>query len=441
MRFLENSLFIFAILIFVAFGYFTFFNVYQTDDYIFSFFTRKFGFFGAACDLYLHWGGRYFGYSLNLLNPVALDSENLLPKIYPMLLMVLFITVVAVNFREFFGYSLADSFKKSFLFFFFYTVLLLSLPEHFFWITGSNIYFLPVIFSGILLFCLKKFHSGKEKGWLYISMILIVLTIGNNEIIALILEGSLLVNYFYRRNKAHLLLAIVSTVCLFASFLAPGNFGRMAENNDEFIILWAKRAVFLIMNLFHLTLKCILILPLFIKVFEKELMEISARFDRKNLIVVWVISFIPMIFLAFLMNRIGRQFENIQVFYFLTSAVLVVSFFNVKLKKFWWMSLLVLILPKIHVFPDKFSAFDFNFNMYDIGNELFKTDLAKYDGEIADRIDRIRTSRTDSVVVPKISEVPKVLYFDELSALGEPKSYTNDQLEKYFQKKSITVEK
>ena len=170
MRFLENSLFIFAILIFVAFGYFTFFNVYQTDDYIFSFFTRKFGFFGAACDLYLHWGGRYFGYSLNLLNPVALDSENLLPKIYPMLLMVLFITVVAVNFREFFGYSLADSFKKSFLFFFFYTVLLLSLPEHFFWITGSNIYFLPVIFSGILLFCLKKFHSGKEKGWLYISM-------------------------------------------------------------------------------------------------------------------------------------------------------------------------------------------------------------------------------------------------------------------------------
>lgn len=429
-----------AITIFVVFGYFSFFNVYQTDDYIFSFFTRKFGFLGAVADLYLHWGGRYFGYSLNLLNPVAIDSQNMLPKVYPMLLMVSFIAVVSLNFREFFKYSLSDSVKKAFLFFFFYTVLLLNISEHYFWITGSTVYFLPVIFAGFLLFCLKKLHDGREKVWLYISLILIVLAIGNNEIIALILEGLLMANFYFRKTKTNLLFLVVSTICILISFLAPGNFGRMAENTDPLFILWLKRFVFFAVDLFHLTLKSILILPLFVKVFEKELKEIIANSCRKNLILLWGISFVPIVFLAFLMNGIGRQFENIMIYYFVLSSVLVVSF-HVDFKKFWWISALVLLVPRIHIFPDQYSHFDFNFNLYDIGNDLAKTDLAKFEDQVNDRIFRIQSSSKDSVVVPKISVVPKVLYFDELSALGEPKSYTNDQLEKYFKKKSITTEK
>jgi ABC-type iron transport system FetAB ATPase subunit len=55
------------------------------------------------------------------------------------------------------------------------------------------------------------------------------------------------------------------------------------------------------------------------------------------------------------------------------------------------------------------------------------------------RISLIQNSKEDSLKIDKIREVPKILYFDELSSAKEEKKYVNDQLEKYFNKKSIVV--
>lgn len=145
MKVVQSIILFLAIILFIGLVYISFFNVYQTDDFIFAYSTHQLGLFRNIFDFYFNWGGRYFGYSLNMLTPLPYDKVGILPKVYPVLLITSFIGVLTLNFRYFFRYSFLKSLQKSFLFFFFYTILLVSLPEHYFWITGSNIYFYQLL--------------------------------------------------------------------------------------------------------------------------------------------------------------------------------------------------------------------------------------------------------------------------------------------------------
>ena len=101
MRTVQNITLFLSVLLLIGLVYFSFFNVYQTDDYIYSYGTKKLGFLGNVCDFYMHWGGRYFGYTINMLNPVSKDPFNILPKIYPVFLLTSFLTVIILNPFEF----------------------------------------------------------------------------------------------------------------------------------------------------------------------------------------------------------------------------------------------------------------------------------------------------------------------------------------------------
>lgn len=156
----------------------------------------------------MNWGGRYFGYSINTFNPLKFYKLSVLPKIYPVFLLTSFIGVVALNLSFFFKYSFLESLKKSFLFSFFYTLLLISLPEHYFWITGANIYFLPVIISGFLLFIFGKFRETGSTLFFYLSFLFIFILMGSNEIMALLLEGLLILFYIKKKTR----------VCYFSNY-------------------------------------------------------------------------------------------------------------------------------------------------------------------------------------------------------------------------------
>lgn len=69
--------------------------------------------------------------------------------------------------------------------------------------------------------------------------------------------------------------------------------------------------------------------------------------------------------------------------------------------------------------------------------ELVTTDLKEYEREMNERVDIIKNSPQDSVVVDKIKEIPRILYFDEMASEKEQETYVNDQLQKYFNKKYI----
>ncbi|WP_213277546.1 DUF6056 family protein [Chryseobacterium indologenes] len=435
MKKVQNIVLFLSILLIIGLAYISFFNVYQTDDYFCSYATRKLGLVQCFIDTYTQWGGRYFGYSLNMFNPVFYDSKTILPKIYPVFLMLSFIGVSALNFKEYFSYSLKESLKKGFLLFFFYTVLLVSLPEHYFWVTGSNIYFVPVILSGVLLYFFKKYEKTQRKIWFYLSALLIIILMGSNEILALILEGLLLVNYYQKRNKENLFLVLLGTIFLLVCFLAPGNFNRMGEV-ERGMVKWLKRIALFGADTAYVGLKVIAVLPLFIKVFEEELKRITAQITFKKAVLFWSVSLIPLLFTSYILTSVARQFESI-LFYFMLTFSLLLYFKFEKIKKFWWVSLLIVFLPELKVFPEKYSYFNIDYNGENIVMELLTTDLKEYEREMNERIDIIKNSSQDSVVVDKIKEVPRILHTDEMASVKEQETYVNDQLQKYFNKKYI----
>ncbi|WP_185288413.1 DUF6056 family protein [Chryseobacterium lactis] len=435
MKTVQNIVLFLSVILCIGLVYISMFNVYQTDDYMCAYGTRVEGLWGNFTHTYLYWGGRYFGYTVNMLNPVAYDINGIFPKVYPIFLMLSFIGVAALNFKAYFSYSPGEALKKSLMLFFFYTILLVSIPEHYFWITGSNIYFLPVILSGLLLYFFKKNEDTAKKIWFYLSLLLIVVLMGANEILALLLQGLLMVSYYQKRNKQNLIFLLTGTVFLLVSFLAPGNFNRMGETEDG-LLKWLKRVAVFGANTAYIAFKSLLVLPIFIKVFEKELKKNTQKITFQKAVSVWAVSLLPLLFTGFILNLIARQFENIIFYFFITFAVLLV-FKMEKIKQFWWVSFIIIFLPEFRVFPERYSYLNIDLNAANIATEIFTTDLAEYEREVDERIDLIRHCPKDSVVVKKVKVIPRILYFDEMASVNENETYVNDQLQKYFEKKYI----
>ncbi len=436
MKTVQNITLFLSVLLLIGLVYISFFNVYQTDDYIFSYSTTKLGLIGNAKDFYLNWGGRYFGYTINMFNPVAHDPDNIVPKIYPIFLIGSFITVVALNFRQYFRYSLPESFRKSVLLFFFYSIILASLPEHYYWFTGSNVYFLPVILSGILSLLYGQYLKKGSKIVLILIMLLIIILMGSNELIALLLLGILIFRSIQVSSRENLILLLIGIAGLLVSFLAPGNFKRLGDSTDVFLIKWLKKAAFFGFNAVYIFIKVIFLMPLFLVVFEKELNDLKEKTTFKKAFLIWIISFLPLLLLGYILNVIGRQFENIMFFYMMTLSLVLVYKYR-QMGKFWWVSLIIIFLPETDIFPKDYSNYNMDYNLNNFVREIFTTDFEKYDNEIENRISLLKNSKEDSLRIDRIKNVPKILYFDELSSVNEEKKYVNDQLEKYFHKKYI----
>ncbi len=435
MKKVQNIVLFLSIILCIGLVYISFFNVYQTDDYIWSYNTRRLGFAESFKETYLNWGGRYSGYGLSMLNPVFYDENGIVPKVYPLFLIFSFIGVSALNFKAYFNNSSGEALKKAFLLFFFYTVLLISLPEHYFWITGSNIYFLPVILAGLLLYFLKKKEDTGKKIWFYLSVLLIAVLMGSNEILALILEGLLLLACYRKRDRQNLLFLLAGSIFLLVNLLAPGNFNRMGEV-EYGIVKWLKRIGVFGANTVYIAIKSLLLLPLFLKIFEKELTRIRNTITFREALLFWGVSLIPLLFTGYILNTIARQFESILLYFFAMLSVLLI-FKLENIKKFWWAALLIIFLPELKVFPEKYISFNLDFNIDNIALEVLTTDLKEYQREMDERIELIKNSSEDSIVVDKIKVVPRVLYFGEMASVHEEETFVNDQLQKYFNKKYI----
>lgn len=294
---------------------------------------------------------------------------------------------------------------------------------------------MPVILSGLLLYFFKQNEDTAKKIWFYLSLLLIVVLMGANEILALLLQGLLMGSYYQKRNKQNLIFLLTGTAFLLVSFLAPGNFNRMGESEGG-LIKWMKRMALFGVNTIYVAFKVLLALPLFIKVFEKELKNIVQKITVKKAFLFWAVSLLPLLFTGYILTSIARQFENIIFYFFITFAVLLV-FKMEKIKQFWWVSLIIIFLPEFRVFPERYSYLNINLNAANIATEIFTTDLAEYEREVDERIDLIRHSPKDSVVVKKVKVIPRILHFDEMASVNENETYVNDQLQKYFEKKYI----
>lgn len=434
MKIFQKIFFGISIIFFIGLSYISFFNVFQTDDYIYAATTRELGAFENALTFYKNWGGRFFSYSLNTLIPAGNPHFFWLPKILPVFYFVLLILGFYLNFKFYFKQKKLHALQNAFILFLFYTICLTEISEHYYWISGANIYLLPIILSQFLIYFFGKF---KSKQWIRsLIFFLIILLMGSNEVVALYLILFLITNYLLNRNKDQLQLLLIGIPFFLLNFFAPGNFNRMGEKDGETLIKTAKRIAIFIANSGFVFLKLILIIPLFNKIFEKEITIVSEKISKKRISIFFAFSLVALMFLGGLMLfAYWRATENIIFYTLIIGSVLIYYFFPIA-KKFFWISAIVIFLPSITLFTYKKNVIELNYNLYSITQEILITPLSKYEKEIKTRHLLLRTTKEKNVYLKPIINLPKVLYFQEIGTKTEP-NYINKQLQLFYEKEGV----
>lgn len=437
MKNLKKFLFSISIIIFICLCYISFYNVFQTDDYIYAAQSRNLGILYNCFDFYKNWGGRYFTYSLNTLIPAGKPEFYWLPKTLPVFYFVLLIFGFYKNFRFFFKLNKSEALQKSFVLFLFYTVCLTSISEHYFWISAANIYLLSIILVNFLIYFFGRFqYNRKVKP---IIFLLLFLLMGSNEFVAIYLLLFLIFNYIQNKQKDNFLFLVFGSFWFLLSFFAPGNFNRFTESETNFLIKNAKRIGVFMINSGYVFLKISLILPLFIVFFEEEIKIVLSKISINKIRIYLAFSLVTLLFSGFLfLLNSGRTIDTITFYTLLLSSFLVYYYFE-NYKKLFWISVIILFLPTIPLFHFKSTNFYLSYNVNTIFKEIIYTNLKKYENEINARHEILKHSKETKVYLKPITSKPKVLYFEELGTEEAP-NYINSQLEKFYKKDKIFLQ-
>jgi hypothetical protein len=223
------------------------YNHPSADDYSYSHFGNRFGFWAAQVEHYFTWSGRYTATALLTVNPI--DYTNLsFYRILPVLHLISFVFAVYIFLRSALPKAkLNDQLLMSFLIIFLYIYYTPNLSEAFYWMPGSVTYQLASTLSLLLFSLIFPLLRGtsKEKEIIYLiaGSILTFTTIGLNETSMLILcvtfSALFTMQIFRTRSLDHrLLLFLVITIAASSIVIAaPGNLVRMAEKPEKFQLL------------------------------------------------------------------------------------------------------------------------------------------------------------------------------------------------------------
>lgn len=430
MKAINNFFFFISLVIVVLLLYFSNFNNFQSDDYWYAQ-SKHIGVLNHAIKLYLTQGGRYFSYSVNAAVPI---DYPLFPKIYPVLLLLLFIISLFINFKLFFEHDNRTAFNKSILFFFVYETLLLSISEHFYWYSGINVYFLPIIFCSFFIFFYKKYSLTQRKLYLIPVVILSLFIVGSNEVLLIIFYAFLVLESMIRKAKWKFLVLLLVSCFLIFNITSPGNLIRLSKGGENFSVY---RSLFLkiygfIMNGIWIFLKSIFVVPLILFFFRKEMELLRNKITFKHSFILLIPPLFSLIFIGIIMFIQGRANDSILIsFAFLISFIL--SYRIESNKYIALLSLMIVFSPKIYLYPKRDNLFLLNYNNFDIVNEILFTNLKGFDAEVKQRRTTIESSKEDVIVLSPIYNRPRVLYFEEMGRLEKP-NYINNYLKNYYNK-------
>lgn len=430
MKSTNKIIFFISLVIFSLLLYFSFFNSFQSDDFWYAQ-SKHIGVLNHAKKLYFTQGGRYFSYSLNAAIPI---DWQIFPKVYPIFLILLFITSLVLNFRLFFGYNYEKAIYKSMLFFFIYETLLFSISEHFYWYSGINVYFLPIIISSYFLYFYKKYSISYNKLHLIIFIVLSFFIAGSNEILVIVFYTFLLLDCVMNKKKWKLYILFLVSFLLLFNVLAPGNFVRLSKVGEQnnIVRIFLLRIYIYLMNGIWIFLKSCIILPLILFFFKEEFQKLREVISFKKSFILLLPSFFSLLFIGFITFIQGRANDTILIV-FAFVLTFIISYKIIPNRYFVVLSLVVVFLPKVYLFPKRDNLFMINYNNFDILSEILFTDLKGFNKEVKQRRTTLETSKEKTILLEPIYNRPRVLYFEEMGRLERP-NYINDHLKHYYHK-------
>ena len=426
----KKAAFFLLILFLTLLIYISFFNRFQTDDYILAHHIKEAGNMHSFIETYNTWSGRYFSFLLAKNTSLIYNQYNFYPTAAPIFLLVTFFLGVRFLLKNFSGKEKIT--QKTLVFISVYFLLTFSLGEHLYWNSASKIYFFPFIcyiyFLGFLLRD-RKIPQTFNK---FSQYLLVIIIIGSNEIIVVMTVVTLFLVYRESREKKILHLLLFSIILLIISFAAPGNFVRL--NNSVDFSSKLKSILKLSIALPVLVLmKSLIAFPVFHLFFEKEIEKLNQSKISIHIIAAAVAGLMT---IAFLGGGDTRTVDTFAIFLAIGLACILFKFKNVK--KLAVFSLLIFLVPPVHLPPYKQHFFTFNYHYYEAIEDVISGDLQKFKSEIFEREKALQNSKEDSIVLEKIQHVPKSLYFSEIpSELN--RNFINGQYEKYYHKKSVTT--
>lgn len=437
MKIFKNILFLVSVIVFLCLVYIAQFNVFQTDDYVNAAAAIKSNSkFEHIKGFYLTWGGRYFSYTLNTFIPAGNSNFYWLPKVFPVIYFSTLVLGFWLNLKLYFNQNNRKALINSGILFLFYTVSLASISEHFFWLSCANIYFLPIILAIYFIYFWGKFQRNKK--WKPIIFLLIFFLMGSNEILAIILIQCILFLYLKKRTSENLFLFLFGVVCLSMSIFAPGNFARAKESTETLLEFIYKSSGIFVANSIYIFLKLFLIVPFFAIVFSEILKNISLKVSKFE-ILLFVAFSLPVLLLSSVMRLALERALDSLILYLLVIFSLALSSYVKQVPKLFLLASLAIFIPKIQLYPQKFIYFNVNYNLYNIGKEIMGNHLYYYEQEINRRHQFIKKSPSKEVKLPKIKNIPSILYFEEMGRKNKP-NYINKQLEYFYNKKKVYVE-
>lgn len=203
------------------------------DDFSYAYISKTNNLWTAWVHEYFHWGGRYSSNLFVLLNPVNTDIPWLYNAVPPLLIFLLILSVHRMFLHLNIGcFSQLEVFVAAIVFVLLFLSKMPIISEGLYWYTGSVTYFGGLIFlmcflNAFILFRNKLFFFKNRLLHCIILCLLVIITIGFNEIVMLsvlifIAIGVLIAKRVGKHNNFQISLLVLALLSSFVIIFSPG---------------------------------------------------------------------------------------------------------------------------------------------------------------------------------------------------------------------------
>ena len=450
---------LFAITI-VPIGILAFYNHPSVaDDYCFAYMTRDNGFWAAQKFYYEGWSGRYFSNMIFHATPLAYGVFWFV-KVMPIFILGLLFHAIYTFIGEILKSSRSNQLLLSATFLSIFIIFSSSVVDTFFWYTSVFIFPTSLCFFLYLVVVILRFYQPQYQKIKYLIALLaatlVFFIVGSNEVMMLFTIAFLGMIWFYRlvfeKRFDPFIFALMLIGLYFAYFWvikAEGNQVRLVGGNvlGGAIGLSLKNALkSAIINIIT-WIKFLLPAAFFYKMeFLKRyhLLKYNAYLN----VHIWVlnVALILLIFVMFFVIHYGNDMgvpdrvNNVIFAIFSLGVFYIITVIHYQYPTVWEISSML----KVFGFILYMMIFMVNSPKNSTGNNLktmyadIRLGIAKrYDQEMTQRYEHIRTSKSDTVYVAPLKNIPKSLCFDEIKT--NEQHLWNKCYATYFEKKVIIL--
>jgi hypothetical protein len=422
------------------------------DDYCFAYMTRDYGFWKAQKFYYEGWSGRYISNMIFHATPLAFGVFWFV-KVMPFLILGLLFHAVFTFIGEVLNLTRKNQLLLTTTFLSVFIIFSSSVVDTFFWY--SSVFIFPTSFSFFLYFIVVvlRFYQPQYQRIKYpialLAATLVFFIVGSNEVMMLFIIGLCgavwgYILLFHRRFE--ILFFVLMLVGLYFAYFwvvqAKGNQVRLVGGNvlGGAISLSLKNA--LKSTIFD-GLKWSLILSPFAYLYliflpNKE----SVKAIFKTNIWMVILGLFTVLFMMFFVIHYGNDmgvpdrvknviFAVFLVGYFYIFTIIKYSYsIDYKIKS-------PLISYGIATLIIGFFIFRYGQNLKTMYADIRLGIAKRYDQEMTLRYEQIKTSKSDTIYVAPIKNIPKSLCFDDIR--DTEKHLWNKCYATYFEKKVIIL--